>query len=72
MLLVEELTVNLISLSQLCEEDLLLQVTKDKFIVYNRNHCRIMEGERTSDNYYLLTITNPYMHEIQLEQESLV
>ena len=33
-LLVEGLTINLISVSQLCDEDLLLQLTKDKCIVY--------------------------------------
>ena len=64
-LLVEELTVNLISVSQLCDEDQLLQFTKDKCIVYNQNHGRIMEGDKTSDNCYLLTRARPYMHEIQ-------
>ena len=34
MLLVEGLTVNLISVSQLCDEDLLLQFIKDKCIIY--------------------------------------
>ena len=33
-LLIEGLTVNLISVSQLCDEELLLQLTKDKCIVY--------------------------------------
>ena len=64
-LLVKELTVNLISVSQLCEEYQLLQFTKDKCIAYNQNHGRIMEGDKTSDNCYLLTRANPYMHEIQ-------
>ena len=30
-----------------------------------------MEGERTSDNCYLLKSTSPCMHEEQLEQETL-
>ena len=70
-LLVEGLTVNLISVSQLCDEDLLLQFAKDKFLAYNRNHCRIMEGERTLDNFDLLTSNNPCMYKEQLEQETL-
>ena len=66
----EGLIVNLINVSQLCDGDLLLQFfTKDKCIVYNRNHCRIMEGERTLENCRLLTTINPCMHEIPLEQE---
>ena len=63
-LLVEELTVNLISMSQLCDEDQLLQFTKDKCIVYNQNHGRIMEGDKTSENFYLQTSASLYMHEI--------
>ena len=34
-LLVEGLTINLISVSQLCDEGLLLQFTKDRRLVYN-------------------------------------
>ena len=71
MLLIEGLTVNLISVSQLCDENLLVQFTKDKFIVHNPNHCRIMEGERTSYNFYLLTNTSPCMNEIQQDQWTL-
>ena len=71
LLLVEGLTINLISVSQICDE-VLIQFTKDKCIVYNRNHCRIMKGERTSNNFYLLTSISPCMYEIQLEQESLI
>ena len=64
-LLVEGLTVNLVSISQLFDEDLLVQFTKDKCIVHNQNHYRIIEGKRTLDNYYLLTNTSFYMNEIQ-------
>ena len=58
-------TVNLISVSQLCDEDLYVQFTKDKYIVLNQNQCQIMEGERFSDNFYLLTSTNTYMNVLQ-------
>ena len=70
-LLVEGLTVNLISVSQWCDEDLFVQFTKDKCIVHNQNHCHIMEGERTVDKCYLLTNTSPCMNEIQQDQEML-
>ena len=46
---------NLIDVSQLCGEDLLVQFTKDKCIVQNKNNFHIMHGERSSDNCYLLT-----------------
>ena len=71
-MLVKGLAVNLINVSQLCDEDLLLQFKKDKCIVYNRNHYRIMERERSSNNYHLLTIISSCKHESRLEQESLV
>ena len=43
-LLVEGLTVNLVSVSQLCDENLLVQFIRDKCIVHNQNHCLVMEG----------------------------
>ena len=55
-LLVEGLAMN---------EELLVQFTKDKCIVRNQSHCHIMEGERSSDNCYLITNTSPCMNEIQ-------
>ena len=63
--LVEGLIVNLISVSQLYDEDLLVQFTRDKCIVRNQNHCHIMEGQGSSDNCYLLTATNLCMNEMQ-------
>ena len=47
-LLVEGPTIILISVSQLYDEDLLLQFTKDRCLVYNQNYYCIMEGEKTS------------------------
>ena len=63
-LLVEGLIVNLISVSQLRDEELLAQFTKDRCKVRNQSHCHIMEEERSSNIFYLLTNTNPYMNEI--------
>ena len=60
--LVEGLTVNLISVSQLCDKDLLVKFTKDECVLHNQNHCHIMEGEITSDKCYLLTNANKVLH----------
>ena len=49
-LLVDGLIVNLICVSQLCDEDLFVQFTKYKCIVRKQHHYHIMEGERSSNN----------------------
>ena len=69
-LLFEGLAMNLINVSQLCDEELLVQFTKNKYMVQNQNHCHIMEGERSSNNCYLLTNTTSYMNEMQQNQET--
>ena len=66
--LVEGLTINLLSVSQLCDEDLLVQFTKDKCIIHNQNHRRIMEEERTSNNCYLLTSISIFMNKMLHDQ----
>ena len=63
-LLIEGLTVDLISVSQLFDKDLLVQFTKDKCIIRNQNHCHIIEGERTLDNYYILTSTGIFINKM--------
>ena len=63
-LLIDGLRVNIISVSQLRDEDLPVQFTKDKCIVRNQSHCHIMEGKRSSDNCYLLASTNLCMNEM--------
>ena len=61
-MLVDGFTVNLTSVSQLCDEDLFVQLIKDKCIVLDQNQCQIMEEERSSDNCYLLINTNTCMN----------
>ena len=51
-LLVKGITVIPIIISQLCEENLFVGFTKDKCIAVDRNQYQIMEGRRSSDNYY--------------------
>ena len=57
-LLIEGLTINLINIGQLCEENLFVRFTNDKCIVFDQNQCQIMEGRRCSEKCYLLTSNN--------------
>ena len=59
-MLVEGLTVNLIS--QLCDENMFVRFTKDRCILHGQNQCNIMEGNRSSNNCYLLTSTSIFMN----------
>ena len=43
-IVVEGVTINLISVSQLCDKDLFVEFTKDKCMVLDRDQCQIMEG----------------------------
>lgn len=54
-MLVERLKANLISVSQLCDDGLLVRFNEDKCAVYNDQNEKIMKGIRSSDNCYLLT-----------------
>ena len=54
-LLVNGLKVNLISISQLCDENLLVQFTKESCSVTNCFNSCVMKGKRSSNNCYLLT-----------------
>ena len=54
-LLVNGLKVNLISISQLCDENLLVQFTKESCSVNNCFNSCVMKGKRSSNNCYLLT-----------------
>ena len=53
-LLVNELKLNLISISQLCDDNLLVQFTKESCLVSNNSTSCVMEGKRSSDNCYML------------------
>ncbi|GAA0153070.1 hypothetical protein LIER_11393 [Lithospermum erythrorhizon] len=54
-LLVDGLTVNLISISQLSDEGMNVVFTKDMCIASNVQGEQIMKGSRSIDNYYLWT-----------------
>ena len=53
--LVEGLKANLISISQLCDQNFLVRFTKNKCLVVDESEKSIMEGVRSPDNCYLLT-----------------
>lgn len=52
-LLVEGLTANLISISQLCDQGLHVSFTKSECIVTNDEGQELMKGERSKDNCYM-------------------
>jgi hypothetical protein len=51
-LYVEGLKANLLSISQLCNDDLVVQFSKKECNIYDNNGRWLMGGERTSDNCY--------------------
>ncbi|KAG9442374.1 hypothetical protein H6P81_018228 [Aristolochia fimbriata] len=53
-LLVHGLQANLISISQLCDENLQVHFTSEKCLVADHERNLVMEGVRTGDNYYKL------------------
>jgi hypothetical protein len=52
-LLVKELTSNLISISQLCDQGFNVQFTKEECVVMNGENKEVMRGARSKDNCYL-------------------
>ena len=63
--LVNEVKANLISISQLCDQDLFLKFRKDKCIIIYQDQQHIMEGNRSSDNCYLLASLNTFLNTFQ-------
>jgi hypothetical protein len=51
-LYVEGLKANLLSVSQLCDDDLVVQFSKKECNIFDSNGKWLMGGERTSDNCY--------------------
>ena len=54
-LLVNGLKVNLINTSQLYDHNLFFKFTKDKCSVADSTNACVMEGKRSSNNFYFLT-----------------
>ena len=56
---VEGLKANLISISQLCDQNLFVKFTKNTCKVFNSFEECVMEGAKSSNNYYKLL--HPHM-----------
>ena len=56
-LLVDGLKVNLISISQLCDDNLFDQFTKESYLVINNSKLCVLKEKRSPDNCYLLTLS---------------
>jgi hypothetical protein len=54
-LYVEGLKANLLSISQLCDDDLVVQFSKKECNIFDSNEKWLMGGERTTDNCYGLS-----------------
>ena len=59
-LLVEGLKANLISISQLLDHNLYVNFTKNMCSMVNSSNTCVMEGERSSNNCYLLSCSATY------------
>ena len=59
------LKANLINISQLCDQDLLVRFAKDKCIVLDQDQEQIMEGNSSSNNFYLLACPNTCRTRVQ-------
>ena len=56
-LFVDGLKVNLISISQLCDNNLFVQFTKGSCLVANNSKLCVMKRKRSPDNCYLLALS---------------
>lgn len=55
-MLVEGLKANLISINQLCNEGMNAKFNKEKCMVFDQQQNKILEGRRSHDNWYMLTL----------------
>ena len=71
-LYVEGLRVNLLSISQICDQDFMVLFSKEKFLVMDESGKKPISGVRTLDNCYgLVPDTNTVCNSIQLPNEDL-
>ncbi|XP_012841324.1 PREDICTED: uncharacterized protein LOC105961635 [Erythranthe guttata] len=69
-LLVEGLTSNLISISQLCDQDLEVRFNKFACRVLDKDENCVIQGTRSSDNCYILVSAGPLEEEPTKESEN--
>ena len=71
-LYVEGLRVNLLSISQICDEDFMVLFSKGKCLVMNEFGKKLISGVRTLDNYYgLVFYADIVCNSIRLPNEDL-
>ena len=58
-LYIKRLKANLLSITQICDENFLVQFSKKGCIIINEEGIRVMEGNRTTDNCYGVVPTTP-------------
>ena len=62
MLYVEGLRVNLLSISQICDQDFIVLFLKGKCLVLNKSGKKLISGVRILDNgHYLLTSRSQFL-----------
>ncbi|XP_057802878.1 uncharacterized protein LOC131018175 [Salvia miltiorrhiza] len=66
---VKGLMANLISISQLCDENLHVKFNKDSCEVFDTQNCCVMKGQRSSDNCYL--VDDPKCNKAQIDESML-
>ena len=58
-LYIKGLKENLLSITQICYEDFLVQFSKKGCIIINEEGIQVLEGNRTTDNCYEVVPTTP-------------
>ena len=58
-LYIKGLKANLLSITQICDEDFLVQFSKKGCIIINEEGIQVLEGNRTTDNCYRVVPTAP-------------
>ena len=71
-LYVEGLRVNLLSISQICDQDFMVLFSKGKCLVMNKYRKKLISSVRTLDNYYgLVSDVDIVCNSIRLPNEDL-
>ena len=60
-LYIKRLKVNLLSITQICDEDFLVQFSKKGCIIINEEGIQVLEGNRTTNNCYEVVPTAPIL-----------
>ena len=58
-LYIKGLKTNLLSITQICDKDFLVQFSKNGCIIINEEGIQVLEGSRTTNNYYGVVPTTP-------------